>query len=98
MKNAVLAESMRGVDILIADAAYTEAEYAAKRGWGHGTGDSCVGMAVAAGVKSLWLTHHEPQRSDEELDRIGRELALRCGGASRTCAIGVAREGLELQL
>lgn len=98
MKNGVLAEFIRGVDIVIADAAYTREEYPAKRGWGHGTGDSGVEMAAAAGARSLWLTHHEPQRSDDELDHIGKDLARRHAGAGGTPLPCIAYEGLEISL
>ena len=49
MKNATLARAMQGADILVADSAYTAAEYPSKRGWGHGTGESCIEMAARRG-------------------------------------------------
>jgi len=74
-KNAMLADFIRGVDILIADSMYTVQEYPAKKGWGHGTYDSCIDMAKSVGARALYLTHHEPLRSDGELDRIQKELS-----------------------
>jgi len=95
MKNAMLDDVIRGVDVLIADAAYTDEEYPAKRGWGHGTFDTCVGMAAKAGVKALWLTHHEPLRNDDELDHIGESLLRRHAVRDRMFSLGIAYEGLE---
>lgn len=94
IKNAMIADFIKGVDVLIADSAYTEQEYSAKRGWGHGTFDMCAEMARKAGVKALYLTHHEPLRSDDELDHIQRQLRDQYSGASET--ISIAYEGLEV--
>jgi phosphoribosyl 1,2-cyclic phosphodiesterase len=64
-----IVEAIRGVDILIADSSYTMDEYPAKKGWGHGTFDSCIELALAAGAKILYCTHHEPTRSDDDLEK-----------------------------
>ena len=36
-KERAILEAVKGVDLLIADASYTAAEYPAKKGWGHGS-------------------------------------------------------------
>jgi phosphoribosyl 1,2-cyclic phosphodiesterase len=59
---------MRGVDVLIADCSYTEQEYAAKKGWGHGTFNSSIQYARDAKSSVLFCTHHEPTRSDDALE------------------------------
>jgi len=92
-KNVMLADFIRGVDILIADSAYTEQEYVAKKGWGHGTYDSCIDMAKNVGAKALYLTHHEPLRSDDELDSIQKQLS-----GIETFPVCIAYEGLEITL
>ena len=63
-------EAIRGVAVLIADSSYTIEEYPSKKGWGHGTFDSCIEMAIAAGAKILYCTHHEPTRSDHDLEMV----------------------------
>ncbi len=60
----------RGADLLVADAQYTLAEAAARRGWGHGTWQSCARLAAAAGVRRLLLTHHDRARTDAQVDRL----------------------------
>ena len=66
---------MAGVDALIVDCSYTQAEeYPAKQGWGHGTFDSALAMALRVGAKALYCTHHEPTRSDEELEAVFAEV------------------------
>ncbi len=97
-KEKSIIEAMRGVDVLIADASYTSAEYPAKKGWGHGTFDSCIAMAKKAGAKVLYCTHHEPTRSDEALER---EFAKALEGHPKQgggpeCRL--AREGEEILL
>ena len=65
---------MAGVDVLIADCSYTELEYPAKKGWGHGTFNSSIQYAKDAGAKILFCTHHEPTRSDDALDAVFRQV------------------------
>jgi phosphoribosyl 1,2-cyclic phosphodiesterase len=67
-KNQSILDAVRGVDVLIADSSYTDAEYGSKRGWGHGTFSSSIGLASAARAKVLFCTHHEPTRSDDALE------------------------------
>jgi phosphoribosyl 1,2-cyclic phosphodiesterase len=63
-----IAKAMEGVDVLIADCSYTDAEYPSKKGWGHGTFTSSILSAHAAKAKVLFCTHHEPTRSDDALE------------------------------
>ncbi|MDX1976774.1 MAG: MBL fold metallo-hydrolase, partial [Pseudanabaenaceae cyanobacterium bins.68] len=59
---------------------YTDQEYwsttSSKVGWGHSTWQEAVKLAIAAQVKKLVIFHHDPLRTDEELDQIGVEVAL----------------------
>lgn len=68
--DSLLAEFCRGADVLIHDAQYTPAEYPSRCGWGHSTWEESVRVAAMAGVKSLILTSHDPDRSDQEVDQI----------------------------
>ena len=60
----------RGTDILIQDAQYTPEEYADRRGWGHCTWEDAARIAQAAEVKRLLITHHDPDHTDSDLERI----------------------------
>ena len=63
-------EICRGADLLLHDAQYTDEEYGQKtRGWGHTTFREAVDLAIAAGVGRLGLLHHDPDRTDDALDR-----------------------------
>ncbi len=66
-----LVRHAQGADILIYDAAYTEAELKnGKRGYGHSTWREGVKVAQAAGVRKLLLFHHEPSRDDRALGAL----------------------------
>ena len=81
-----------GADLLMHDAQYTDAEYPARRGWGHSTWAQAVEVADAAGVGQLALIHHDPQRTDAAVAAIEAEAGLRRRGTL------AAREGLEVAL
>lgn len=59
-----------GADLVIHDAQYTNAEYGAHKGWGHTTIEYLIQTCVRADVKRLALFHHDPARTDDQLDEI----------------------------
>lgn len=89
-------EAIQGVDALIVDCSYTAAEYVAKKGWGHSTFDYAIALARRTGVKRLICTHHEPTRSDDELERVFAEEVARAGTLPGDPEVMLAREGLEI--
>jgi len=94
-KDGGILERVCGVDVLVADASYTEDEYPAKKGWGHGTLDTSIQMAEKAKVSQLFLTHHEPTRDDEALEAVFNEsLGKR---TIQGCEIELAREGVLIE-
>lgn len=90
-----LIKAIQGVDMLIADSAYTEDEFASKQGWGHGTHDSSIDLAMAAGVRTLVMTHHEPTRTDDVLDEL--YLKIRKQHGNKGIELVMAHEGLVLE-
>ena len=92
-KNQSILEAIRGVDVFIADSSYTDAEYASKKGWGHGTFSTSMATAKAAGAKLLFCTHHEPTRNDDALETVF--AAALAANAEHTAGLDVrlAREG-----
>lgn len=64
----------RDADVLIHDAQYTAAEFARCRAFGHSSIDYALGLAGAAGAVQLVLFHHDPSRTDDQLDAIAAEL------------------------
>ena len=61
---------LKDADLVIHDAQYTADEYADKTGWGHSTVEYAIAVARAAGAKRLAITHHDPMRTDADLDAI----------------------------
>jgi phosphoribosyl 1,2-cyclic phosphodiesterase len=96
-KNAAIQNAMQGVDVLIADCSYTEAEYPAKKGWGHGTFHTSIQMAVGAKARVLFCTHHEPTRSDDALDEAFAQVLAAHAGTTGTLDIRLAQEGVAYE-
>jgi phosphoribosyl 1,2-cyclic phosphodiesterase len=86
-----------GVDVLIHDAQYTPDEFVEKAHWGHCTIDYAVFVAREAGAKCLALFHHDPARTDDQLDAL---LAHARDQAATTAVSEVvaAYEGLTISL
>ena len=92
------AEYMWNADVLIHEAQYTPEEYPAKRQWGHSTFAYAVGLAAAAGVKRVFLTHHDPSHDDaavEAIEQRARALASELGSSME---VSCAYEGCEIEL
>ncbi len=66
-----------GVDVLVHDAQFVEAERAIADSFGHATVGDAVALAERVGARRLVLFHHGPYRSDDALDRIADEVASR---------------------
>ncbi len=95
-KQCLFEDFIRGVDLLVADSAYTISEYPSKRGWGHGTFDSVIQLGLKVGAKRIVCTHHEPTRNDDALEKAFQEAVERCCPSSGGPEVMLAREGLEL--
>ncbi len=91
-------EFCRGTDVLIHDAQYLEADMPLKHGWGHSLASQACKLAAACAAKHLVLYHHDPDRTDEEVDAIQEDsrCRLKKNGSSAKCT--AAFEGLTLEL
>ena len=97
-KNEQILDVIRGVDVLVADASYTPEEYTTgKVGWGHGTYDTAIAMARAAGARKLFCTHHEPTRTDDQLEAVFNEALARNPRQEGDPEFLLAQEGLEVE-
>jgi len=64
-----------GADLLIHDAQYTLQEYQTRVGWGHSAIPDAYAFANMTGVKQFVPFHHDPDHSDNDLDRFfGQQL------------------------
>jgi phosphoribosyl 1,2-cyclic phosphodiesterase len=92
------AEFAAGADLLIHDAQYTAAEYPAKVNWGHSTVEYAMRVAREADVQQVALTHHDPLRTDDDLDAIvasARATMRDCGSSIHVFA---AAEGTTVEV
>ncbi|MGJ7914044.1 MBL fold metallo-hydrolase [Massilia sp. LXY-6] len=90
--------AMAGVDALIADCTNTVQEYPTRQGWGHGTFDAALEMALRAGAKALYCTHHEPARGDDELEAVFADALARFEGRLGDLRVALAYEGMQVAL
>ena len=89
---------LKGADLLIHDSQFTDKEYENRRGWGHSPVEYVCEMAELAGVKRLALTHHDPTRTDDDLDEIAREAQATMQAAGSTMEVFAAADGQVLEL
>ncbi|MGC9961698.1 MAG: MBL fold metallo-hydrolase [Acidimicrobiales bacterium] len=91
----VVLELCSGVDLLVHDAQYTDAEFAVKSHWGHSTVAYAIAVARQAGVRRLALFHHDPTHDDDMLDRFAAKATEQAAGAFE---VFMAVEGTQVQL
>ncbi|MDH3767546.1 MAG: GAF domain-containing protein, partial [Gammaproteobacteria bacterium] len=89
---------LRDADLVIHDAQYTEEEYPTKVGWGHSTADYAVDVCCAAGVKQLALTHHDPTRDDDAVDKIISTVRNKVSSSGQPLQVFGAAEGQKIEL
>ena len=62
-----------GADVLIHDAQYLESDMPHKHGWGHSLVSQVRQLALDAEVGCLAMFHHDPDRTDTEIDFIQKD-------------------------
>jgi CheY-like chemotaxis protein/ribonuclease BN (tRNA processing enzyme) len=89
---------VKGADLYIGEAQYTDLEYPAKVGWGHSSLSATVEVALQGGVKALALFHHDPMHSDDVV--TGMEVLAKELIAERRAALWcfAAREGQTVEI
>ncbi|MCM8535815.1 MAG: MBL fold metallo-hydrolase [Lentisphaeraceae bacterium] len=99
VQNDRVIASCKDVDLLIVDTMYMDDEYSDKIGWGHSTVEMGLELGVAANVKHLALSHHDPTKSDDRLDEIlkyARKKLDDMGG--KHIELSIAQEGKTIKL
>ncbi|MGE0725835.1 MAG: MBL fold metallo-hydrolase [Alphaproteobacteria bacterium] len=91
-RDAVVVDLVRGADLMIYDATYTDAEFPARIGWGHSTWQEALRIADAAGVARVALFHHDPGHDDGAMDAIAAAASAAREGTF------AAREGETIQV
>ncbi len=88
---------IQNADVLIYDAHFTDEEYSTPKykGWGHSTWQKGIEFARAANVKRLFLFHHAPHRTKDEMLSIEGEIAKIKKDVK--IDIQMAKEGLSVE-
>jgi phosphoribosyl 1,2-cyclic phosphodiesterase len=60
---------IKNTDALITDCTYSNQEYKSKISWGHSSIGQVVELAHRAGVRKLYLFHHDPSQTDKDIDQ-----------------------------
>ena len=96
--DAAHTEFLRDADLVIHDTQYLASEYPAHVGWGHSTMEYTVDVALTARAKRLVLFHHDPNRTDNAMDRLLVAATDRATASGIPMEVLAASEGMELVL
>ncbi len=91
-------EFIRDAGVLILDAQYDEPEYRAHVGWGHSCVEDAVDLAIRGRARRLFLFHHDPSHTDEQLDGMLQQARALAVARGSSIQIDLAREGLQVEL
>lgn len=98
VRREALGKLCEGVDVLIHDAQFLPEELPDHMDWGHSTYEDAVDLAGQAGVKRLILFHHDPDRSDEQVDEIQWRACDYAAARGYDLVCEAAREGMQISI
>jgi len=93
-----LTEQCKNADVLIHDAQYTEDDMPFKHGWGHSLISQVTDLGKTANVKNLVYFHHDPDRTDDELDAQLQKVSKTLKENGSSVKPYFAHEGLKITL
>lgn len=94
-QNQLIEQWLADADLIIHDAQYTRQEYkTAMQGWGHCSMEDAIDTALNNRVKKLALIHHDPDRTDKQIDLLAEQLCL--GDENSDLNVFFAREEMEI--
>ena len=88
-----LLEAMTEADAVIMDTMFSFEEYLERMTWGHAYPEYAVKLCELVGSKSLYLFHHAPDASDDQLDELASYWA-----EYDTLPVRLAKEGETIVL
>ena len=89
--------ALEGADIAIMDSQYTKNEYFnGKQSYGHSYYEYTLWLAKEAKIKKVVLFHHDPVRTDAQLDVIAKSIENNIVENSYQFEALLAREGMEI--
>lgn len=87
-----LTEFARDCDLLLCDGQYSLQEWPGREHFGHSTWIAAARLGDACGAGQVRIIHHDPARTDAQLDRAAEELTA----IHKNCAFARAGERLVL--
>jgi phosphoribosyl 1,2-cyclic phosphodiesterase len=92
----------RDCDAVFHDGQYTDEELPVRAYFGHSSWGYALALAEAAGAKRLFICHHDPDRTDDELDQIaaryaGAQVNFELAAEGRILRLGPGRSGNSLR-
>jgi phosphoribosyl 1,2-cyclic phosphodiesterase len=94
--HARIVEFAKNADVFIHDSTYTPEEYVDKVGWGHSHYLFTLSIADKARVKHCILFHHEPNRTDAQIDAILEKCRNEIKTRRYSFECSAAFEGMDL--
>ena len=88
----------RGASLLIHDCQYTDAEYPARRGWGHSSVSDALAFAQRCGCAHTLLFHHDPAHDDAQLGEIAEQAKSQWQLLGGEGTVAMALEGRVIDL
>ncbi|MEK6927272.1 MAG: MBL fold metallo-hydrolase [Nanoarchaeota archaeon] len=90
----------RNADALIIDAQYTPEFYITKtKGWGHSHYEGACRIAAEANVKRVYITHHDPNSSDDSLRAMESKAQKYMQEVlKKDIQVFFAKEGMEVEV
>ena len=83
---------------MIHDCQYNEEDRSSRTGWGHSFFEDLIKVSELSRVKHLVLFHHDPERSDVELEALQSKVNNMYKNKEISFKCTVAKEGLTLNL
>lgn len=96
--NQRFVDFIKDTDLYIADAQFTPEEYPSiRRNWGHSSWDYCLDWMIRSGTGRMVLTHHDPLRTDDQLDEILKNVRAKAKEKGiNPSRIITSKEGMEI--
>ncbi len=85
-------------DILVHDAQYLQHELDVNSGFGHSSYEQAVKLGLEAGVSHLIFFHHNPGRTDDEIDEIVMAMQKNLNSDMKLMSVSAAREGHDIEI
>jgi phosphoribosyl 1,2-cyclic phosphodiesterase len=72
-------EFVKDADLLIHDGQFNMGQHQERQGWGHSCWEKVIEVTKGAGIKKLFLTHHDPDSNDEYLKGLNEKVRQEFG-------------------